>query len=81
MMYKIQKGKLITPPAVGTRHNGETVSGYKFLSKAELQADGWKELVIEPYPDEDKQYESYHEETDTEIVQKWREIVDVGAET
>lgn len=74
MLYKLQNGKLITPPTTGTKRNGETVSGYNRLSPETLKAEGWKDYIIEePERKEGYEYIPYYIEDDTTIYLRYRE--------
>lgn len=73
MLYKLQNGKLITPPKIGSKLNGETVSGYNAMSEEALRAEGWKGLEIDTPPEEIAEgYELvwFYEQDDTTIYHK-----------
>ena len=79
-LYKLQNGKLITPPTTGTKKNGETVSGYSRMAKHKLLADGWKDLIIDTPPDEIPEgYEVvwFYEQDETTIYHKYKLIEEV----
>jgi len=71
MLYKLKNGKLITPPEAGKRATGETVVGYKNLSKDKLKEDGWKELISNEFEiQEDYKYIPFYEEDESAIYLK-----------
>jgi hypothetical protein len=74
--WKLIKGKPvnIAEMRTGTLKNGYTVSGYYALPTDILQNEGWKPLTVEqePEPTEGVTYETYYEETETEIIQKYK---------
>lgn len=75
-LWKLINGKPvnIAEMRIGTLKNGYTVSGYYALPTDILQNEGWKPLTKEqePEPTEGVTYETYYEETETEIIQKYK---------
>lgn len=68
-MYKLINGKPVSVDnfKTGALKNGVTVTGYNKQSKEILQAEGWKELVIE-YVDE--AVEPVYIEQDNKIIER-----------
>lgn len=75
MLYKLQNGKLITPPATGVKKNGTTVTGYNRMPEDKLRAEGWKGLTVDAAPEEIPEgFELiwYFEQDDTTIYHRWQ---------
>ena len=77
-LWKLINGKPvnISTMQTGTLRNGYTVSGYNALPADILTNEGWKPLTVDNAEQvEGVTYETYYEETETEIFERHRIVI------